>query len=406
MQTTSHVPMTAPEQETQSNKRDNIELVPHGMHLVICTSVVDLGTQTSVYEGKENINRKLILTFEFPLHRQLFYESDTVPRPSVLSLDFNWMISKNQKTGKRTKLLEFLESIFGIITPEQQKTFDISTLVNRFYVATVQQYQKKDTSYASKIIAVAPHNPAQFPAEGVQRTNPLVVYSIAHHGFNSPAFASCQFWMRKQIKLSKEGIAHIQQGGKFSKFNDDNQLVEDTDVVAIPQASQTAQQHYQNSAYNSAAGTQQAPASNIPASPAVPQSPAPAQPIKTWLNSQFTYDQMVANGWSDEQLVANGYMKIEIPAPAPAAPPAPTPMPQAPMAPTAPAPMASSPATMFAEGTVAPTATSAIPQTPAPAAQSPAPLPASAPYNPAPGFNTGTASPGMFNKEEHDDLPF
>lgn len=77
------------------------------------------------------------------------------------------------------------------------------------------------------------------------------------------------------------------------------------------------------------------------AAPAPAAPPAPAQPIKRMTDAagEFTYDQYKEIGWSDEDLVKEGFMVIEQPAPpaAPAKPPAPKapPKPAAPPSPVA-----------------------------------------------------------------------
>src|SRR5690625_4227929 len=79
----------------------------------------------------------------------------------------------------------------------------------------------------------------------------------------------------------------------------------------------------------------QQPAST-PAAPPLPAAPAPAAPahVMTAKANGAKYEDFVAQGWTDEQLVANGYMQAPAAA-APAAPAAPV-APQAPAAPAAP----------------------------------------------------------------------
>lgn len=40
--------------------------VPEGVHQAVCFRIIDLGTQVSEYQGKEKIQRKILVSWEFP----------------------------------------------------------------------------------------------------------------------------------------------------------------------------------------------------------------------------------------------------------------------------------------------------------------------------------------------------
>lgn len=96
------------------------------------------------------------------------------------------------------------------------------------------------------------------------------------------------------------------------------------------------------------AGVTPAPAAAAPVPVATPPAPvpaaAPAEPIKrmTEKAAGATYEQFVANKWTDEAMIKEGYMVLENPVPA-AAPVAPPAAPAAPAVPASPPAAAAAP---------------------------------------------------------------
>lgn len=406
--------MTAPQSNgfDKKEKNPNLQPVPFGLHPVICYAVIDLGTQIGNYQGNATKNRKVVFKFEFPFQKQLFYADDTEMKSAVLSAEFNFSIYRD-KSNKATKLLAFLEGIFGPLTAEQCKTFDVSQLVGKAFTANVvHKVSSKDNKTYANISGISPFNQALVPAGGqLIQTLPSVVYSL-NHGFENAAFASMDWYSRKLVKESVEGSNHIAKGGKFVKLNNNNELVFDDAAVEVqqqPQQGATASQVYQQQAQATSPAQQFAGAAVhvaqavAPAVPSVSQTPAPAVASAPILvaTGAHTLEALRGQGWTDELMVQHGHARWDNPAPtAPSVPVVPTvpvvPVQQAQA--VAPVQQAQQ-ANMFTQPVANMASASAV-----------APAVASAPgvvHNPvqvAPaGFQAGAVS-GV--KEEHDDLPF
>ena len=298
--------MTAPANTSSYSSKEknaNLQLVPQGPQPGIIYGIVNIGTQDGEYQGKATVSNKLKLIVEFPFHKQLYYKEDTVPTPSTLIIDCAFSVSKAKKTGKKTKLLEIIESIFGPLQESQYLSFDFTQLLGLNVFANVVHYTKLDGNIGAKIASFGPFNPQFVDPSQMIRTNDTMLYAI-QMGFDNLNFASLPFYLRNAIKESREGKEYASKGGRFTKLDENGQIIIDN-----------GEDNYAN-----------------------------ANPLGkiVMLTNQFTYEQMKANGWTDDALVENGYARREAPSQAP--------MPQAPipaqqMAPQIPAPMSIQPQT-------------------------------------------------------------
>lgn len=287
--------MTAPAQTSNfSSKEKNVglQLVPQGPQPAIIYGVVNTGTHEGEFQGKPVVSNKLKIIVEFPFHKQLYYKEDTVPTPSSLIVDASFSVSKNKKTGKKSKLLEIIESIFGPLQESNYLSFDFTQLVGMNVFANVVHYTKLDGTIGAKIGSFGPFNPAFVDPGLMVRTNNTLLYSV-QMGFDNLNFASLPFYLRTAIKESKEGKEYTSKGGRFTKLDENGQIVIDDGNDNYAQAN---------------------PLGKI-----------------VMTNPQFSYEQMKAAGWTDDALVENGYARREVSAPAPL--PTPAPIPQIPAIP-------------------------------------------------------------------------
>lgn len=296
--------MTAPANKSSFSSKEknvNLQLVPQGPQPAIIYGIVNIGTQDGEYQGKPTVSDKLKLIVEFPFHKQLYYKEDTVPTPSSLIIDCAFSVSKAKKTGKKTKLLEIIESLFGPLQESQYLSFDFTQLLGMNVFANIVHYTKLDGNIGAKIASFGPFNPQFVDPSQMIRTNDTMLYSI-QMGYDNMNFASLPYYLRNSIKESREGKEYASKGGRFTKLSEDGQIIIDNGEDSYANAS---------------------PLGKI-----------------VMLTNQFTYEQMKANGWTDDALVENGYAKRETPAPAPM-PTAPAPIPAA--VPQIPSPMSIQP---------------------------------------------------------------
>lgn len=467
----SHTPMTAPAQTSSfptKEKNENLELVPAGMHAAIIYGVINVGTQDGEYQGKATANNKLKLVFEIPGHRQLYWKEDTVPSPSAMIMDFNYSVSKNNKSGKKSKLLELIETLYRPLQQSQYLSFDISQLAGLKVFITVAHYTKMDGQEGAKIVSVSPLNPQFVNPDSLILTNKILIYSV-QMGYENMSFASLPYFYRGLIKESHEGKAHIAAGGRFSKLDENGNLTFDdgsNDMRSAPLGKLVmVNPQYSYEQLKGAGWTDQAmidngyarreapqaipvpapiphpaipqqivnppnagllpPQQAIPqAQPLVPQSPMapmsmdpqmplahtnPTQPMLTMLDKSATYEAFIANGWTDALLIERG-KAIMMPAantvfpPTPIAQPLP-PQPMAPQVPQAQIPQAQIPVQQIPQGIPAPQPSAAALFSQTPVAPVQQMGIPQAPIPPAP-LSSFEQPSAMGTEAPPDDLPF
>ena len=272
--------MNAPEQTSsfpKKEKNENLELVPQGMHPAIIYGVINVGTQDGEYQGRPTASNKLKLVIEIPGHRQLYWKEDTIPTPSAMIMDFNYSVSKNKKSGKKSKLLLLIESLFGPLQESQYLSFDISQLAGLKIFANIVHYYKQNGDLGAKVDSISQFNPAYVNPDTLVLTNELLIYSV-QMGYENLSFAKLPFFYRNLVKESHEGKAPIAAGGRFMKLDENGNLVIDDG----------------SNNYTSA-------------------------PLgKIVMIGSFTYEQLKAGGWEDQAMIDNGYARREASAPAPA----------------------------------------------------------------------------------------
>jgi hypothetical protein len=321
--------MTIPGQV--SNRRDNIQLLEQGPNVGILYSMIDLGTHYNEHFQKSS--RVLRLTFEFPLLKQLFRTDDTETRPTVVSVEHTFQMAE------RSNLKKFVDGALGrILQPHEYKDgYSIGQFLGKTMIVNIgHQPSKKDPSKIYERIQTVQgltehvRSSYSFDWSLVRRTNELQGFLIDPQGlcFQSDQFAKLPKFIREKIQAGDEAKAYAANGGQFVAQAEYNNT---SPVQGNPQATSNAPAPVQRVA--------QAPsptASNI----VVGQDGKQLE----WLNKDFTYETMKANGWGDIGLIENGYCKLHVPvqAPAPPAPPSAPAPPQAPQAPQAPAPPSAS----------------------------------------------------------------
>lgn len=292
-----------------SKKIENVELIPQGFQLCTLTALIDVGHQ----EGKFGLKRQCKMIFEFPLHKRVFYEGEEARPASVI---IGETLSLSNGSNLRDKWVP--QMFMRVISDEEAKTFDLSQFLGKHYVATIAH--SIDGKYAN-ISALTPLDASncgmfQLTTPSIQQINPTRFFHISQ-GFESENFANLPKYFRNMLMNSTEGKQHQSVGGKFAEPPKENS---NNGIVNSPPNS--------NSKY-------------------------------TWLEQGTTYDQYIAGGWNDTQLLTAGKMKLNEPvAPPPVAPPPiappPTntpigspPAPSIPVPPSTPPPPPSEPVLVF-----------------------------------------------------------
>lgn len=149
--------------------------VPAGLHLARCYRMVDLGTQTSEYDGVQKQQRKIMLGWE--LHGKDDDGNELVTdRGDPYAIFKNYTLSWNDKANLRIDLQNWRNKPF---TESEMKRFDIQSILGAWCMVTVIQRPGKNGKMFSNVKGVAPV-PSVIKSAGLpQAINPNQVFRIA-----------------------------------------------------------------------------------------------------------------------------------------------------------------------------------------------------------------------------------
>jgi hypothetical protein len=307
--------MIAPGQ--QSRKRDDVKLLEQGPNVGILYSIVDCGTQLNTHFSKKK--RVIRFTFEFPMLKQLFNVDDTEPRPTVVSLEMTYQVAE------RSTLRKFIEGALGkTLQPhEYENGYDVGQFLGQVMMCNIVNQTSKNPPYKTynkiaSVQAITEHIKSVYSIDWnlITRTNPLSIFAIDPQGacFQSQEFSKLPNFLREKLMGSDEGVAYAQSGGQFIAQAEYNPQGNGTAQAQPIQQQQVA-----------------APIQREPQAPAGPGNPTIAEKKLVMVATDYTYEQYIASGWTDDALVQGGKAKWEeVQPPAPQTPPPPAAQPTAP----------------------------------------------------------------------------
>ena len=130
----------------QTDKKEYV--VPSGNHAGRIISVIDLGTQIDIFEGKEKQKHKIMITCELSNEKADF--GDGVEKPYVISKTFT--LSSHPKST----LILFLQGALGRdFTDDELDVFDFQALNGTALLINVGHREGENSTY-SNIIGFAP----------------------------------------------------------------------------------------------------------------------------------------------------------------------------------------------------------------------------------------------------------
>ena len=251
--------------------------VPAQMHLVTFYGLIDLGTQTTKFGPK----RQVQLLFEVPGELRKFYESDDELKPC--SLFSKMSLSMHQKAELRKNYVQPM--INRKLTDPEAETFDISSLLGKHFCATVRHDWSGENLFEN-IASITPinnQNALMFNLDPnniqVQTYNPPIQFSI-DKGFDSKEFAELPYWLRNKLKESTEGLAFAAAGGVFAEPVQDG--------------------NNQNTARG---GNNQ------------PGAPQARRELRLTNKAEFSLEQYREAKWTDDYMVEQGVAEYYTPAP-------------------------------------------------------------------------------------------
>lgn len=176
------------------NKGGNYKVVDAGVYPARCYSMVELGTQTSEFNGEIKSARQVNITFELPTELTVFHEENG-EQPYSVSKTYN--LSMHEKATLRKDLESWRGKGF---TEEEAKAFDITLLLGKVCQINIIHKTSPDgqKTYAN-IGNIIPLGKGQtVPAQ----INPTRMLCFDNFDFN--AFKELPEWLKEKIIKSPE----------------------------------------------------------------------------------------------------------------------------------------------------------------------------------------------------------
>jgi hypothetical protein len=176
------------------------EPVPAGTHVAILYSIIDLGTQTIVWQGVEKTAPKARFTFELCNETKEF---DGVEKPLVISNEYTVSF------GDKANLTKIVEGMLGrkLTEAETQEGIDLKTLVGKVCMLNVVHKETPNGTYAN----IASVVPLVKGMEAPKQFNPSMIFELDnfdHEKFNTfPQFIKDKINSSLEMKKTEVGDA-------------------------------------------------------------------------------------------------------------------------------------------------------------------------------------------------------
>lgn len=202
--------------------------VPAGVHMAICTQVIDLGFQES-FNKKYAPKRQVYIKFEIP-DVQVEWEKKGEKHTGPATIGRKFGLSISEKSHLRPFLVGWRGKDF---TKEEEDGFEITSIIGKLCQLSVAHEQSKDGKkvYASisgafSLIQLQKDELKKNPAKA-KPSSPLLVYSPEAH--DQKIFEQLPEWLQKMIaeRVTEEPAADDGAGydssadSQAQDFNDD-----------------------------------------------------------------------------------------------------------------------------------------------------------------------------------------
>ena len=171
----------------------NRQIAPEGNHVARCYSMIDLGTQTTEFNGETKNQRKVRITWELPNETTVFKEENG-EQPFVVSKDFT--LSMHEKSTLR----QYLESWRGKAFSEQEaSSFDVSKLIGVPCMINLAHKTAKSGKTCVDVLSITPL-PKGFTCP--PQVNPNLEFSLQTPDMG--VYESLPEWLKAKIAESPE----------------------------------------------------------------------------------------------------------------------------------------------------------------------------------------------------------
>jgi hypothetical protein len=171
--------------------------VPTGVHLACCYRIVDLGTQKTSFQGKDNFLHKILIQFEI-------HSDDESGMPLMTTQGEPMSISKRYtlSLGEKSSLRKDLQSWRGKnFTPDELRGFELQNLLGAWCMLNVTEQTGADGKSYTNISAITPV-PAAMRKTLPDMQNESWIFSL--DDFNQKLFEQISPKLQETIKSSPE----------------------------------------------------------------------------------------------------------------------------------------------------------------------------------------------------------
>lgn len=169
------------------NGGGDFERAPEGTHLATCYMVADVGTQTTVFNGQEKQQKKIIIGWELP------HETMSDGRPFAITQRYT--ASLNEKASLRKDLEAWRGCAF---TEDQLKGFSLSAILGKNCFLNIIHQENNGKTYTNvKAVMAVPKGTPE-----VKPVNPIVFFDMDE--FDNETFVRLPNWIQELIKKSQE----------------------------------------------------------------------------------------------------------------------------------------------------------------------------------------------------------
>lgn len=176
------------------NKGSNYKVVDAGVYPARCYSMIELGTQTSEFNGEVKVSRQVNITWELPTETAVFHEENG-EQPYSVSKNYN--LSMHEKSTLRKDLESWRGKGF---TEEEAKVFDITKLLGKECQISIIHKTSNDglKTYAN----IGTITPVMKGITVPVQINPTRVLCFDNFDFN--VFKELPEWLKEKITQSPE----------------------------------------------------------------------------------------------------------------------------------------------------------------------------------------------------------
>jgi hypothetical protein len=207
-------------------------LIPEGQHIAICYSVIDFGTQETVYQGQVSQKPRIQISWEFPEVEPVDFGGDKGPQLMAYHEEYTASMHENAKL--RGILKQWRNKDFS-----SDETVDLGAYIGQAAYISVEHVKgtkNPDITYnkLNGIMAV-PKDILKSKVEsgaleveqykGSSRyvtQNEKTHFSLAEKDFDSIIYANLHEWMKEKISKSPEFAKVAENAAKTNKSQEDD----------------------------------------------------------------------------------------------------------------------------------------------------------------------------------------